>query len=95
MGEATLAAVEGAGLTLEEIDLFVYHQANGRILRALAEKLQLPSERVVDCIENLGNSSAATLPLGLVDGRARRPAEARRARAAQRVRRRASPGAPA
>jgi 3-oxoacyl-[acyl-carrier-protein] synthase-3 len=65
MGEATLAAVDGAGLTLEDIDLFVYHQANGRILRALAEKLQLPSERVVDCIENLGNSSAATLPLGL------------------------------
>jgi len=65
MGEATLTAVEGAGLTLEDIDLFVYHQANGRILRALAEKLQLPSERVVDCIENLGNSSAATLPLGL------------------------------
>ena len=65
MGEATLAAVEGAGLTLEDIDLFVYHQANGRILRALAEKLQLPPERVVDVIENLGNSSAATLPLGL------------------------------
>ena len=61
-----MAAVEGAGLALEDIDLFVYHQANGRILRALAEKLQLPSERVVDCIENLGNSSAATLPLGLV-----------------------------
>ena len=65
MGEATTAAVEGAGLTLEEIDLFVYHQANGRILRALAEKLQLPPERVVDVIEHLGNSSAATLPLGL------------------------------
>jgi 3-oxoacyl-[acyl-carrier-protein] synthase-3 len=65
MGESTVAAVEAAGLTLEDIDLFVYHQANGRILRALAEKLQLPSERVVDVIENLGNSSAATLPLGL------------------------------
>jgi 3-oxoacyl-[acyl-carrier-protein] synthase III len=65
MSESTLAAVAGAGLSLEEIDLFVYHQANGRILRALAEKLQLPSERVVDVIENLGNSSAATLPLGL------------------------------
>jgi 3-oxoacyl-[acyl-carrier-protein] synthase-3 len=65
MGEATVAAVEGAGLTLDDIDLFVYHQANGRILRALAEKLQLRSERVVDVIENLGNSSAATLPLGL------------------------------
>jgi 3-oxoacyl-[acyl-carrier-protein] synthase III len=65
MGEATVAAVKGAGLTLEDIDLFVYHQANGRILRALAQKLELPSERVVDVIENLGNSSAATLPLGL------------------------------
>ena len=65
MGESTIAAVEGAGLTLEDIDLFVYHQANGRILRALAQKLGLPSERVVDVIENLGNSSAATLPLGL------------------------------
>jgi 3-oxoacyl-[acyl-carrier-protein] synthase III len=65
MGEATVAAVEGAGLALEDIDLFVYHQANGRILRALAEKLQLPTERVVDVIETLGNSSAGTLPLGL------------------------------
>jgi 3-oxoacyl-[acyl-carrier-protein] synthase-3 len=65
MGEATVAAVEGAGLSLDDIDLFVYHQANGRILRALAEKLGLPSERVVDVIEKLGNSSAATLPLGL------------------------------
>jgi 3-oxoacyl-[acyl-carrier-protein] synthase-3 len=73
MGESTVTAVDGAGLTLEDIDLFVYHQANGRILRALAERLQLPSERVVDVIENLGNSSAATLPLGLAaaerDGR--------------------------
>jgi 3-oxoacyl-[acyl-carrier-protein] synthase III len=65
MGEATVAAVHGTGVELGDIDLFVYHQANGRILRALAEKLQLPPERVVDCIENLGNSSAATLPLGL------------------------------
>lgn len=65
MSEATVAAVQGAGLELEDIDLFVFHQANGRILRALAERLGLPSDRVVDVIENLGNSSAATLPLGL------------------------------
>jgi 3-oxoacyl-[acyl-carrier-protein] synthase-3 len=73
MGQATRAAVEGAGLTLEDIDLFVFHQANGRIIRAIAERLQLPTDRVVDVIENLGNSSAATLPLALVaaerDGR--------------------------
>jgi 3-oxoacyl-[acyl-carrier-protein] synthase-3 len=65
MTEVTHAAVERAGLTLEEIDLFVYHQANGRITRALGERLGVSTERVVDCIEMLGNSSAATLPLGL------------------------------
>jgi 3-oxoacyl-[acyl-carrier-protein] synthase III len=73
MTEVTLAAVRAAGLSLDDIDLFVYHQANGRITRALGEKLGIPSERVVDCIETLGNSSAATLPLGLAhaegDGR--------------------------
>ena len=78
MGEATVAAVDGAGLTLEDIDLFVYHQANGRIMRALAEKLQLPSERVVDCIEKLGNSSAGDAAAGARRCRARRAAEAGR-----------------
>jgi 3-oxoacyl-[acyl-carrier-protein] synthase-3 len=67
MTESTLAAVEEAGLTLEDIDLFVYHQANGRITRALGERLKLDPEKVVDCIENLGNSSAATLPLALAE----------------------------
>ena len=43
MGESTLAAVEQAGLTLEDIDLFVYHQANARITRALGERLGLAS----------------------------------------------------
>jgi 3-oxoacyl-[acyl-carrier-protein] synthase-3 len=65
MAEVTHQAVERAGLTLEDIDLFVYHQANGRITRALGERLGVSTERVVDCIETLGNSSAATLPLGL------------------------------
>jgi 3-oxoacyl-[acyl-carrier-protein] synthase III len=65
MSEVTLSAVARAGLTLEEIDLFVYHQANARITRALGERLGLPTERVVDCIETLGNASAATLPVAL------------------------------
>src|SRR5947209_7243233 len=73
MAESTLAAVERAGLELDDIDLFVYHQANARITKALGERLGLAPERVVDCIENLGNSSAATLPLALAvaerDGR--------------------------
>jgi 3-oxoacyl-[acyl-carrier-protein] synthase-3 len=65
MSEATLAALEQARLTVDDIDLFVYHQANARITRAVGERLGLPPERVVDCIEHLGNSSAATLTLGL------------------------------
>jgi 3-oxoacyl-[acyl-carrier-protein] synthase-3 len=68
-------AVSQAGLELTDIDLFVYHQANARITRALGERLKLAPERVVDCIELLGNSSAATLPVALVaaesDGRLR------------------------
>jgi 3-oxoacyl-[acyl-carrier-protein] synthase-3 len=62
---ATLQAAEAAGSRLEEIDLFVYHQANGRILSAVGERLGLRPERVVDCIAQLGNTSAATLPLAL------------------------------
>jgi 3-oxoacyl-[acyl-carrier-protein] synthase-3 len=65
MSEVSLEAVARAGLTLDEIDLFVYHQANARITRALGERLGLAPERVVECIETIGNASAATLPVGL------------------------------
>jgi 3-oxoacyl-[acyl-carrier-protein] synthase-3 len=65
LAQSTLTAVEAAGLELDEIDRFVYHQANARILRAVGEKLSLPAERVVDCIGLYGNTSAATLPMAL------------------------------
>ena len=62
---ATVQAVRAAGTRLEDIDLFVYHQANGRILSAVGERLGLAPDRVVDCISEYGNTSAATLPLAL------------------------------
>ncbi len=62
---ATVQAAEAACIRLEEIDLFVYHQANGRILSAVGERLGLPADRVIDCIAEYGNTSAATLPLAL------------------------------
>jgi 3-oxoacyl-[acyl-carrier-protein] synthase III len=62
---STMQAAAAAGVTLDEIDLFVYHQANGRILTAVGERLGLPGDRVVDCIAEYGNTSAATLPLAL------------------------------
>ena len=67
LSEVTEQAVDAAGLELEDIDVFVYHQANGRILRAVGQRLRLASERVVDCIGNYANTSAATVPIGLVE----------------------------
>jgi 3-oxoacyl-[acyl-carrier-protein] synthase III len=73
--DSTREACERAGVTLDEIDMFVYHQANGRILRSVAEKLELPDERVADYVGETGNTSAASIPLTLSllreDGRLR------------------------
>jgi 3-oxoacyl-[acyl-carrier-protein] synthase III len=70
MSEVTLDAVTRAGLTLADVDLFVFHQANARITRALGERLDLDPGRVVECIETIGNASAATLPVGLATAQA-------------------------
>jgi 3-oxoacyl-[acyl-carrier-protein] synthase III len=69
MSQSTLDALGRAELAIEDIDLFVYHQANARILRAVAEQLGLPGHRVVDCIGSYANTSAATLPLALAHAR--------------------------
>lgn len=69
MSEATLAAADAAGIALADVDLFVYHQANARILRSVGERLRLPSDRVVDSIHHHGNTSAASIPLALEDAR--------------------------
>jgi 3-oxoacyl-[acyl-carrier-protein] synthase-3 len=71
MSEATVEAVERTGLELDDIDLFVYHQANIRILRAIAERLDLDESRIIDCIDRFGNTSSATLPIAMVDARRR------------------------
>jgi 3-oxoacyl-[acyl-carrier-protein] synthase III len=68
--EVTYEVVEATGLALAEVDLFVYHQANGRILRSVAERLELDPERVVDCIELTGNMSAASVPYALATAHA-------------------------
>jgi 3-oxoacyl-[acyl-carrier-protein] synthase-3 len=75
MSESTEIVCQRAGVAIEDIDLFVYHQANARILRSVVAALGLPPERVVDCIGRLGNTSAASLPIALSvaeeDGRLR------------------------
>jgi 3-oxoacyl-[acyl-carrier-protein] synthase-3 len=65
LSESTVEACAAAGVGIGEIDKFVYHQANGRILAAVGERLGLDPRRVIDCIGEYGNTSAATLPLAL------------------------------
>lgn len=68
--EVTQETVEAAGLTPADVDLYVYHQANSRILRAVAERLALDPARVIDCIEQTGNMSAASVPYALATAEA-------------------------
>ena len=70
MSDATLQALDAAGLTLADVDLFVYHQANRRILDAVRRRLGADPDRIVDCIADYGNTSAASIPIAL--DRARR-----------------------
>jgi 3-oxoacyl-[acyl-carrier-protein] synthase III len=73
--ESTRKVLDRSGLAIDDIDLFVYHQANGRILRSVADKLELPADRVADYVGETGNTSAASIPLTLSllreDGRLR------------------------
>jgi 3-oxoacyl-[acyl-carrier-protein] synthase-3 len=75
LSESTVFTIAAAGLEIEDIDLFVYHQANARIIRAVGERLDLDPAKVADYIGQLGNTSAASVPLTLSlsreDGRLR------------------------
>ena len=62
----------GAGLTPTDLDLFVAHQANARIVEAAADELGLPRERVALNVDRVANTSSASIPLALWRGRARR-----------------------
>lgn len=65
LSEVTLEVLDVVGLGLEQIDLFVYHQANSRIVKAVGKRLGLRNDRVIDCIERFGNTSAASIPIAL------------------------------
>ena len=65
MGEAVRTVLDRQGLTVADLRLLVPHQANMRIMTALADRLQIPGEKVADCIGEFGNTSAATIPLAL------------------------------
>lgn len=68
MAESSRAVLDGLGWTVGEVDRFVGHQANIRILNTVAKQLGLPADSLVVNIERTGNTSAASIPLALVDG---------------------------
>ncbi|MEO3778503.1 beta-ketoacyl-ACP synthase III [Micromonospora sp. B11E3] len=65
MAEATRAALAGAGWHAADLDRLIGHQANVRILHALGEYLDIPRERLVIHLDQIGNTAAASIPLAL------------------------------
>ncbi len=65
MESATINAIKEAGLAPEDIDLFVPHQANQRILEAVRKRLNFPEEKVFVNLDRYGNTSGASVPLAL------------------------------
>jgi 3-oxoacyl-[acyl-carrier-protein] synthase-3 len=65
MEEVSRKVAEKAGVALEEVSLIVPHQANLRIINAVAQRLGLPSEKVFTNVDRYGNTSAASVPIAL------------------------------
>lgn len=63
MSELCVKLLERNGLTGEDIDVFIPHQANRRIIQAAVDRIQLPEDRVIINIDEFGNTTAGTLPL--------------------------------
>lgn len=68
--EAMEEALERAGKTMADVDLWIPHQANERITRFVQKKYNLPDEKVVSNIDRYGNTTAATIPICICEARA-------------------------
>jgi 3-oxoacyl-[acyl-carrier-protein] synthase-3 len=67
LASTSLAAIERAGLRPDDIDLIIPHQANIRIIEAVAKGLELPMERMFVNVDRYGNTSAASVPIALAE----------------------------
>lgn len=67
MGEVVVESLEKNRMPRESVDLFFFHQANLRINEAVAQQLQLPWDKVYNTIDRFGNTTAATIPIGMDD----------------------------
>jgi 3-oxoacyl-[acyl-carrier-protein] synthase-3 len=65
LSAVTREVLEGEGLSISDIHHFVYHQANARILSALARRLSIPQDRLVTTLSHTGNTSSASLPIAM------------------------------
>lgn len=67
LSDSTKEVVEKAGLALDDIDVFIPHQANVRIIDAAARRLDVPLDRFVVNVDRYGNTSAASVPMALYE----------------------------
>ena len=65
MSDAVLKALKASNVTLEEVDCFIPHQANQRIIEAVSERLKLPKEKIFVNLQKYGNTSAASCGIAL------------------------------
>ncbi|HZG15870.1 MAG TPA: beta-ketoacyl-ACP synthase III [Candidatus Bathyarchaeia archaeon] len=76
MSEAAKQAMQATQMNLDDIDWVIPHQANQRIIDAVAEHLDVPAEKMISTVADFGNNSAATIPLAMhtavKDGRIKR-----------------------
>ncbi|MEH7727212.1 beta-ketoacyl-ACP synthase III [Bacillus altitudinis] len=67
MGESSVNVIEKAGLSKEDVDFLIPHQANIRIMEAARERLELPVEKMSKTVHKYGNTSAASIPISLCE----------------------------
>lgn len=67
MCESLMLSLQTNNLKLDDIELFLFHQANLRICQMVAQELKIPEEKVFNTIQKYGNTTAATLPIGMAE----------------------------
>jgi 3-oxoacyl-[acyl-carrier-protein] synthase-3 len=76
ISEAVIAAAKAAGVEVSDVDWFIPHQANERILKGVANRLGIDEHKVIQTVGDHANTSAASIPLalaqGVADGRIRK-----------------------
>lgn len=67
MGESSVNVLEKAGLSKEDVDMLIPHQANIRIMEAARQRLGVPVEKMSNTVHKYGNTSAASIPISIVE----------------------------